>query len=108
LPTDILTLWYAKLWAAGRCVSFSPIDLIPDFIPIIGFLDDLLLVPAGIWVALKLIPAHALERGREQAKAWLAAKREEPRNIAMAIAIGLVWAVAAVLLGWWAWEAYSG
>ena len=102
------TPWYAKLWAAlVVAYAFSPIDLIPDFIPIIGFLDDLILVPAGIWIALKLIPPHALERGRQQANDWLAAKREAPRNNAMAIVIGLIWAVSAVLIGWWAWEAMS-
>lgn len=102
------TPWYAKLWAAlVVAYAFSPIDLIPDFIPVIGFLDDLLLVPAGIWVALKLIPPHVLDHGRQQAKEWLAEKREAPRNLVMAIVIGLVWAVGAALIGWWAWDAMS-
>lgn len=49
--------WYAKaLFAAVAAYALSPIDLIPDFIPILGYLDDLLVVPFGIWSAVKLIP----------------------------------------------------
>ena len=75
--------WYAKL--AGICVVayvVSPIDLIPDFIPVIGYLDDLILVPLGIALIIKLIPAGVWEECREKAKgarlqnrriAWLGA-----------------------------------
>ena len=65
---DPRTPWYAKVWA-GLVVAyaFSPIDLIPDFIPILGYLDDLLLVPLGVFLALKLIPAEVMTECRQQA-----------------------------------------
>lgn len=59
---DHRTPWYAKL--AAVCVvayAFSPIDLIPDFIPVLGYLDDVILVPLGVWFALKLIPAKIVQ-----------------------------------------------
>jgi uncharacterized membrane protein YkvA (DUF1232 family) len=66
---DPRTPWYAKAWAA-LVVAYviSPIDLIPDFIPVIGYLDDLLLVPAGIVLALKMIPAEVMKEAREKAQ----------------------------------------
>ena len=60
--THPLVPWYVKLLLL--CVlgyALSPIDLIPDFIPVIGYLDDLILVPLGIWVALRMIPPHVLQ-----------------------------------------------
>ncbi|MBL8056706.1 MAG: DUF1232 domain-containing protein, partial [Anaerolineales bacterium] len=54
---DPRTPWYARALAAGvAAYAFSPLDLIPDFIPVLGYLDDLVLVPLGIWLALRLIP----------------------------------------------------
>jgi uncharacterized membrane protein YkvA (DUF1232 family) len=64
---DPRTPWYAK--AVIICTvayAFSPIDLIPDFIPILGHLDDVILVPAGIALAIRLIPAEVLEEAREK------------------------------------------
>ncbi|MBN1429137.1 MAG: DUF1232 domain-containing protein [Anaerolineae bacterium] len=61
--------WYARLLAA--CVvayAFSPIDLIPDPIPVLGYLDDLMLIPLGIWLVLKMIPADVMVDCRAQAK----------------------------------------
>jgi uncharacterized membrane protein YkvA (DUF1232 family) len=75
--------WYAKLLAV--CIvayALSPIDLIPDFIPVLGYLDDLILVPLGIYFVLKMIPAEVMADCREKARAakinnrrgrWLAA-----------------------------------
>jgi uncharacterized membrane protein YkvA (DUF1232 family) len=62
------TPWYAKLFVAGIVAyALSPIDLIPDFIPILGFLDDLILIPLGIVVAVKLVPADVLAECRAKA-----------------------------------------
>jgi len=66
---DPRTPWYAKAWAGLVLVyAFSPLDLIPDFIPVLGYLDDLLLVPAGIALALRLIPPEVMAESREKAK----------------------------------------
>jgi len=65
---DPRTPWYAKaLIFFVVAHTFSPIDLIPDFIPILGYLDDLIITPAGIALAIRLIPAEALEEARETA-----------------------------------------
>ena len=83
--------WYAKLVTA--CVvayAFSPIDLIPDFVPILGYLDDLVLVPLGILLALRMIPDTVLVECRAQAAAELRGNR--PRN----------WVAAAVIVALWA------
>ena len=90
------TPWYAKLLAA--CVAgyaFSPIDLIPDFIPILGLLDDLLLVPFGVAAVLKLIPRDVVDECRERAHADA---RTKPRNLWAAAVIVVSWA-ALLLLG---------
>lgn len=92
------TPWYAKAFA-GLVVAyaFSPIDLVPDFIPVLGYLDDLLLVPLGITLALKLIPPAVMADCR-----WRAADLvEKPVNWYAAAAIILVWlALAALCLKW--------
>jgi len=65
---DLRTPWYAK--AVAICTvayALSPIDLIPDFIPILGYLDDIIIVPAGIALAIRLIPAEVLEDARGKA-----------------------------------------
>lgn len=63
---DPRTPWYAKLIAfVTIAYAFSPIDLIPDFIPILGYLDDLFIVPAGIALSIRLIPAEVLAEARE-------------------------------------------
>ena len=80
LKAQLLTLWFARLhpdtpWYAKALAvlvaayAFSPIDLIPDFIPVIGYLDDVIVVPLGIWLALRLIPRHVLEESRRKADA---------------------------------------
>ena len=82
--------WYAKAFAA--CVvgyAFSPIDLIPDFIPIVGYLDDLLLVPLGIALAIKMIPETVLEECRKKALESLG--QDRPRNCLAAGLVIVVW-----------------
>ena len=65
---DPRTPWYAKAFTAVVVgYAFSPIDLVPDFIPVLGYLDDLLLVPVGIWLARKMIPPDVLVECRERA-----------------------------------------
>ncbi len=65
---DPQTPWYAKALALlVLCYALSPIDLIPDFIPVLGYLDDLILVPIGIALTLAMIPPEARERARAQA-----------------------------------------
>ena len=60
--------WYAKALAAFVVAhTFSPIDLVPDFIPVLGYLDDLIITPLGIYIALKMIPAEVMARAREEA-----------------------------------------
>ena len=94
--------WHAK-WLAIFIVAYalSPIDLIPDFIPIIGFLDEIILLPAAIWLVLKLLPQEVLLDSRARAQAWLEAHRPRPRNWIAAAAIVLLWMVALWVI--WAW-----
>ena len=106
LKRDVVALWLAardprtpiaaKLLAgAVAAYALSPIDLIPDFIPVVGYLDDLLLVPAGIWLAVRLIPAGLLEEFRAAATA-----RESPRSLVGAAAVGIVWVALGGLIAW--------
>ncbi len=83
--------WYAKAFSA--CVvayAFSPIDLIPDFVPVLGYLDDLVLVPLGIALAIKMIPVEVLVECRERAEAVMA--QGKPVNKTAAVVIILLWA----------------
>ncbi len=87
---DPRTPWYAKAWAAVVVgYAFSPIDLIPDFIPILGYLDDLVLIPLGVWLALKLIPAEVMAECREQASVRMGSGK--PMGWAAAVIIILIW-----------------
>jgi uncharacterized membrane protein YkvA (DUF1232 family) len=89
--------WYAK--ALALCVAgyaLSPIDLIPDFIPVLGYLDDLVIVPLGIVAVVKLIPPDIMAEHR--AAAALAAER--PVSRAAALVIACIWAVAVALMAW--------
>ncbi|MED4584497.1 YkvA family protein [Brevibacillus choshinensis] len=100
---DSRVSWYAKLFAI--CVvayAFSPIDLIPDFIPILGYLDDIILVPLGIWLALKLIPKSVINDCREKAQELLA--KGKPKNWIMGVLFIIIW----ILLGvWFSWYLYN-
>jgi uncharacterized membrane protein YkvA (DUF1232 family) len=86
--------WYARLFVA--CVvgyAFSPIDLVPDFIPILGYLDDLILVPVGIALALKMIPPAVMAECREKAQEVMA--QGKPVNRAAAAVIIAIWLLLA-------------
>jgi uncharacterized membrane protein YkvA (DUF1232 family) len=93
--------WYAKALAmAVAAYALSPIDLIPDFVPVLGYLDDLVIVPLGILLVVALIPGALMAEFRQQA-ATLAAK---PRSTAAAVVIVLIWIAAMILVGWWFWR----
>ena len=98
---DPRTPWYAK--ALAVCVAgyaLSPIDLIPDFVPVLGYLDDLVIVPLGILAVLKLIPAEVMADNR--AAAARTAGRPVSRTAAGVIA--LVWAGSIALTAWMTWR----
>ena len=87
---------YARVFAA--CVvgyAFSPIDLIPDPIPLLGYLDDLILIPLGVALAIKMIPDPVLAECRERARQ--AANEKKPTNRVAAVAIIAVWLLLAAL-----------
>src|SRR5438876_10509162 len=94
--------WYAKVLAlAVAAYALSPIDLIPDFIPVLGYLDDLIIVPLGILLVIKLIPAELMAEFRAEA-----ARREgAPRSLIAGLLIVSIWLSAAALLLWWLWPA---
>jgi uncharacterized membrane protein YkvA (DUF1232 family) len=93
--------WYAKaLAAAVVAYALSPIDLIPDFVPVLGYLDDLLLVPLGLALALRLIPAPVMAECRREATARLGAGGRRPYSRVGAVAIVVVWLLLAGLAGW--------
>ena len=90
------TPWYAKLVAVSvAAYAFSPIDLIPDFIPVLGYLDDLVLVPAGIVLALRLIPPDVLAECRQAAEA--AQPQHTPVRWLAAATIAVIWIVVAAV-----------
>jgi uncharacterized membrane protein YkvA (DUF1232 family) len=117
LKRDVVALWLAardprvplpaKLMAGlVAAYALSPIDLIPDFVPVLGYLDDVILLPLGIWLALRLIPPGVVAELREAA----ARLAERPRSRAAAATIVLCWILLAglgvlwlggPLLGWW-------
>ena len=91
--------WYAKA-VAGIVAAYalSPIDLIPDFIPVLGYLDDLLIVPLGILVAVKLIPDDVMADLRAQAL-----ERQKPTSTTGLIAIVTIWIFSIALVAWFLW-----
>lgn len=94
---DPRTPWYAK--ALAVCVAgyaLSPIDLIPDFVPVLGLLDDVIIVPLGILVVVKLVPAEVM--AETQAIAALAA--EQPVSRKGAVAIASLWTISLALAAW--------
>lgn len=93
--------WYAKVLAllvAGY--ALSPIDLIPDFIPVVGYLDDMMIVPLGIMAVVKLIPPEIMAEHR--AAAVLVS--EKPASRAAAAVIMLIWAASIALVTWWGYR----
>jgi uncharacterized membrane protein YkvA (DUF1232 family) len=83
--------------------ALSPIDLIPDFIPVLGYLDDLLVVPLGAWLILKLVPPDVMAECRAQADLRMEEWRAAPKSRRAAAVIAVLWLAALALLGWLAW-----
>lgn len=109
LKRDVMALWLAardprvplaaKLLAGlVAAYALSPIDLIPDFIPVLGYLDDLLIVPAGIWLAVRMIPAAVFEDLRRRA-----IDEERPASRAGMVLVLTVWLAAGMAA--WLWLA---
>ncbi|WP_460480846.1 YkvA family protein [Comamonas humi] len=96
------TPWYAK--ALGLFVvayALSPIDLIPDFIPVLGYLDDVILLPVLIWLTVKLLPPEVLAQCRVQADDWMREEGAKPRSRFGAVMIVALWLAAAAALWFW-------
>jgi uncharacterized membrane protein YkvA (DUF1232 family) len=109
IKTDVVALWLAARdprtpWhakAVAACVAayaLSPIDLIPDFIPVLGYLDDLVIVPAGILLAIRLVPADLMTEFREEAR-----RRDKPGSRFGAVVIVAIWLLCGALLAWYFW-----
>jgi uncharacterized membrane protein YkvA (DUF1232 family) len=97
---DPRTPWYAKAFAlAIAAYALSPIDLIPDFIPVLGYLDDVILVPLAVVLAVRLIPDEVMAEHRAAA---LRAEARPASRLGGAMVVAL-WVVAAVLLVLWLW-----
>ena len=92
--------WYAKVVAAAvAAYALSPIDLIPDFIPVLGYLDDLIIVPLGILLAIRLIPDDLMQVFREEAL-----RREgRPKSYMGFAVIVIIWIASAAWLIWLFW-----
>lgn len=92
--------WYAKTMAlATAAYAFSPIDLIPDFIPVLGYVDELFVLPLLIWLSVRLVPAEVMEDLRGEADRRLSGDR--PRSVVGAFFICLIWlAIAGLAIRW--------
>jgi uncharacterized membrane protein YkvA (DUF1232 family) len=89
--------WYARVFAVVVVgYAFSPIDLIPDVVPVLGHLDDLILIPLGVALAIKMIPPHVLAECRQEARD----AKDRPVNRVAAVVVVVVWiALAALAVG---------
>lgn len=97
--------WYAKLLAAAvAAYALSPIDLLPDFVPVLGYLDDVVIVPAGIFLTVRLIPVGLMDEFRAEAVRRI----HRPTSRVGAVAIVLLWIGALMLTAWWMWGRGSG
>lgn len=99
---DPRTPWPARLLAAlVVAYALSPIDLVPDFIPVLGYLDDVILLPGLIWLTVRLVPPAVMAECRDRAEAWMAAQGRKPRWWLGAVLVVAVWAAVAIAL--WRW-----
>ena len=94
---DPRTPWYARLFGLLiTAYALSPIDLIPDFIPVLGLLDDAILIPIGLWLFMKMLPPGLLEEHRATASE----AAERPGSAWGAVIVVALWALSALLLAW--------
>ena len=104
---DPRTPWYAKIFSALIVAyALSPIDLIPDFIPVLGYLDDLVIIPAGIWLAVKMIPPDIMRASQLKAEQNKAAGGRQGKIAAVVIAV--IWVAILVFVGLWVYRALAG
>ena len=105
---DTLALWFAArdrrtpwwLRLLGFVIiayALSPVDLIPDFLPLIGYLDELILLPAGLWLMIRCMPVEVLAESRSRADDWLRAGKSKPRSALGAFIVIVIW----VTVAWW-------
>lgn len=111
IKRDAVTLWFAykhdgtPLVAKLLCVlvvayALSPIDLIPDFIPVLGYLDDALLLPCLIWIAVRLVPPEVLAECRIKAAEWMVQEGRKPSSNWGILFVALAW----MLITWAVWK----
>lgn len=115
IKRDAVTLWFAYRdprtpWAVkALCIfvvgyALSPIDLIPDFIPVLGYLDDAILLPGLIWLAVRLLPHEVLSDCRERAEARMHEQGKRPTSKVGAVIVVLIWVLVSYL-AWRYWHA---
>ncbi|QNX88415.1 YkvA family protein [Acinetobacter seifertii] len=108
LRKQIVMLWFASrhpqmpwlpkvIAVMAVAYAFSPIDLIPDFIPILGFVDDAIILPILIWLVLRFTPEQVIFDAEQQANEWLEEHEKAPRNYLVAVLIILIWITLAVM-----------
>jgi len=99
---DPRTPWLPKIICMlAVAYASSPIDLIPDFIPVLGYLDDAILLPAMVWLAVKLLPAVVVSDCRAEAAEWMQHHERKPVSRWGVVFVLLVWSLALLLLAWW-------
>jgi uncharacterized membrane protein YkvA (DUF1232 family) len=108
IKRDAVMLWFARhhadvpLLPKVLCVvtvlyALSPIDLIPDFVPVLGYLDDVIVLPALIWVTVRLLPPTVVADCRRRAEDWMATRGSKPRSYVGAAVIVILWIAIAWL-----------
>jgi uncharacterized membrane protein YkvA (DUF1232 family) len=113
LKRNVVALWFAckdpRTPPLAKAVAvftvgyaLSPIDLIPDFIPVLGFVDDAIILPGLIWLVLRMVPAQVMTDCRAKADAWFAQGQQKPASRVAAIVIVAVWIAVAT----WLWMTF--
>lgn len=109
LKLDVLALWFGLKhpsvsgWAkaiafVAVAYALSPIDLIPDFIPVLGYLDDLIIVPVLVWLALKLIPTDLMNQARDQAVEWINSNQSKPKSYVGLLFVLIIWLICLAIV----------